>query len=184
LRISRSTSSALDDLQRRDDDPLLEDGRRAGRQRARQAPAGVHLVAELTAPPHELVLVEDRDEHEPVVRVRDRRAALVRIAREDHVAGVDPAIPVAHHLVDVGPELADDHPALRVREHRELVVLLADDRRHRAAEQHRVHLEARVAQRVLDDVERDRVDLEVGDLCDLHDALRIRMLKKRSTSAT
>ena len=45
-----------------------------------------------------------------------------------------------------------------IGDQREFVVLLADAGRHRGAEQHRVHLDARVAQRVLDDVERDRVD--------------------------
>ena len=126
--------------------------------------AGVHLVAELARPADDLVLEEDRHEHEPVVRVRDRRRALVRVAREDHVARVDAPVPLGHHLRDVGAELADDHAALRVGDHRELVVLLADHRAHRAAEQHGVHLEARVAERVLDDVERDRIDLDVGDL--------------------
>jgi len=87
-------------------------------------------------------------------------------------------IPVCHHLADVGPELAHDHAALRVGEHRELVVLLADHRAHGGAEEHGVHLEARVAERVLDDVERDRVDLDVGDLGDLHaHAFRISRLK-------
>ena len=88
------------------------------------------------------------------------------IGREDHVARVDPPVPLLHHLVDVGAELADDHPAVRVGDHRELVVLLADDGAHRRAEEHRVHLEAGALQGALDDVERDRVDLEVGDLGD------------------
>jgi hypothetical protein len=155
--------AALDDLDRRDDQPLLEDRRRARGQRARQPAARVHLVAELRRPADELVLEEDRHEHEPVVRVRDRRRALVRVRREDHVARIDAAVPVAHHLVDVGAELADDHPPARVGDHRELVVLLADDRAHRRAEQHRVHLVPRVAQRVLDDVEGDRIDLLIRD---------------------
>ena len=52
----------------------------------------------------------------------------------------------------------DDHLAFGVGDHRELVVLFADARRHRRAEQHRVHFVAGVAQRALDDVDRDAVD--------------------------
>ena len=60
-------------------------------------------------------------------------------------------------------ELADDHLALGVGDQRELVVLLADPWRERGAEQHLVHLVARVAQRVLDQVERHRVDVDLLD---------------------
>ena len=127
-----------------------------GRQRAGKRPARVHLVTELRRPADELVLVEDRHEHEPVVRVRDRRRALERVGGEDHVARVDAPIPVLHHLVDVGPELPHDHAATRVGDHRELVVLLPDHGAHRGAEEHRVHLVPRALQRALDDVERDR----------------------------
>ena len=56
-------------------------------------------------------------------------------------------------------ELADDHLPVRVGDQRELVVLLADARGQRGAEQHLVHLVAGVAQAVLDEVEGDRVDL-------------------------
>src|SRR6202011_5891773 len=49
----------LDDLERRDDQALLEDRPRAGRQRARQRAAAVHLVAELARPADQLVLEED-----------------------------------------------------------------------------------------------------------------------------
>ena len=73
-------------------------------------------------------------------------------------------------------------------------MLLADDGAHRRAEEHRVHLEARALQRALDDVEGDRVDLDVGDLGDAelfgdcHLSLAqslgvIRMLKFGSTLA-
>ena len=154
--------AALDDLERRDDDPLLEDRLRPGGERAGERPARVHLVAELRRPADELVLVEDRHEHEPVVRVRDRGRALERVRREDHVAGVDAPVPVLHHLVDVGAELAHDHAAARVGDHRELVVLLPDDGAHRRAEEHGVHLVARALERALDDVERDGVDLDPG----------------------
>ena len=149
---------ALDDLDRRDVDALLEDRAGARRQRPRQRAARVHHVTELARPADELVLVEDRQQDEPVVRVRDRARALERVGGEDHVARVHAAIPVGHHLVDVGAELAHDHAAARVGEHRELVVLLADDGAHGGPEEHRVHLVPRVLQCALDDVERDRID--------------------------
>ncbi len=73
-------------------------------------------------------------------------------------------------------------------------MLLADDRAHRRAEEHGVHLEAGALQRALDDVERDRVDVDVWDLGDpelfgdchlslAHSLGVIRMLKFASTSA-
>ncbi len=125
-----------------------------------QRPAGIHLVAEHARPPDELAVEEDRDQHQPVVDVGDRPAALVGVAREDDVALFDGVVPGLHHLVDVGAELPDDHPALGVGDHGELVVLLPDDRAHGGSEEHRVHLVASVLERSLDDVEGDGVDLD------------------------
>ena len=136
-----------------------------GREPGSGPPASI-MMPELRGPADQLVLEEDRHQHKPVVRVRDRRGALERVRREDHVARVHPAVPGLHHLVDVGAELPDDHPATRVGDHRELVVLLPDHGAHRRAEEHCVHLVAGALQRTLDDVECDRVDLDVGDLCD------------------
>ena len=88
----------------------------------------------------------------------NRAAALVGIALQDDVSRLELERLFGQHLGHVGAELPDDHPALRVGDHRELVVLLADDRGHRRSEQHRVHLVARVAQRVLDQIEGDRIE--------------------------
>ena len=154
--------ATLDDLDRGDDEPLVVDRLGVRRQRARQAATDVHHVAELRGPADELARVEDRDEHEPVVRVRDRAGALERVGAEDHVALVDALVPVGHHLVDVGAELPHDHAAAGIRDHRELVVLLPDHGAHRRAEEHGVHLIAGALERALDDVERDRVDLDPG----------------------
>src|SRR3712207_4566724 len=60
-------------------------------------------------------------------------------------------------------ELAHDHLPARVADERELVVLLADAGRQRRAEQHLVHLVAGVAQPVLDQVQGDRVDVDLLD---------------------
>ena len=70
---------ALDQLDRRDDDPLLEDRAGTGRQRPGERAARVHLMPELARPADQLVLEEDRQEDQPVVRVRDRPRALERI---------------------------------------------------------------------------------------------------------
>ena len=202
LRISRRMSSCTSPRS-----TILTGGMMIPSSKIVRAPVGsepgeraarVHLVAELARPADELVLVEDRQEHEPVVRVRDRARALERVGREDHVARVHAAVPVGHHLVDVGAELAHDHAAARVGEHGELVVLLPDDGAHGGPEEHRVHLVPRVLQCALDDVERDRIDRDVGrDLGDPQLVVRggchrfassqsfgvIRMLKFTSTSA-
>ena len=82
----------------------------------------------------------------------------IRIVGEEDVAILDRPVVAVMKPSDEGAELADDHLAFLIGDHREGVVLLADARRHRGAEQHRVHLDAGVAQRVLDDVERDRID--------------------------
>ncbi len=184
----------LEDFQRRNDDPLLEDRLRAGRKRSRQGAARVHLMAELARPADQLVLEEDRNQHEPIVRVRDRGRALERVGGEDHVTRVDATLPLRHHLVDIGPELAHDHAPTRVGDHRELVVLLADDGAHRRPEEDGVHLEAGALERAFDDVECDRVDLDVRNLGDAelfggchlslaHSLGVIRMLKLESTVA-
>ncbi len=154
----------LVDLDRRDSQSLAEDGLGAGGQRSRQRAAGVHLVAEHARPPDEFAVEEDRDQHQPVVDVGDRPAALVGVAREDHIALFDGVVPGLHHLVDVGAELPDDHPALGVGDHGELVVLLPDDRAHGGSEEHRVHFVASVLERSLDDVEGDGVDLDRRNL--------------------
>jgi hypothetical protein len=64
--------------------------------------------------------------------------------------------------VQEGAELAHDHATLAVGDQRKGVALLADAGRQRGAEQRRVHLDAGVAQRVLDDVQRDGVDRDGG----------------------
>ena len=104
-----------EDLHRRDADALAEDRLRPGRQRARQRAARVHLVAEHAGPADQLTFPEDRQADKPVVDVRDRAAALVRVGVQDHVALADRLVEVLEHLRDVGAELADHHPAVAGR---------------------------------------------------------------------
>ena len=77
------------DLDRRDADPLAEDRGRGGRHAPRHRPADVHHVAEHGAEADQLPFEEDRDQHHPVVDVADRAAALVGIALQDDVAGLE-----------------------------------------------------------------------------------------------
>jgi hypothetical protein len=88
--------------------------------------------------------------------VRDRTVHRVRVAGEEDVAVFDGAVVALQEAVDERAELADDHLAFDIGDHRELVVLLADAGRHRGSEQHGVHLEARVAERAFDDIDRHR----------------------------
>ena len=154
--------ASLVDLDWRDPESFAVDRGRGGRHAARDRAADVHHVAEHRAEADELPLVEDGQEHHPVVDVADRAAALVGVALEDDVPRGELERLLGEHLRDVGAELPDDHAARGVGDHGELVVLLADDRRHRGAEQHRVHLVARVAKGVLDEVEGDGIEGGVG----------------------
>ena len=149
--------AALVEQQRRNADALAEDRGRVRRHAARHPAADVHQMAEHRGEADQLALVKHRHQHHPVVDVADGAAAFVRIALQDDVAGLQVELVLGEHLVHVGAELADDHPPLGIGDHRELVVLFADHRRHGGAEQHRIHLVAGVAQRVLDEIERDRI---------------------------
>ena len=153
--------AALEDLDRRDRDALLVDRAGVGRQRARHLAADVGHVTEHRRPGDEAAVLEDRHQHQPVVGVADRAVDRVRVGGQEDVALLDRAVVALQEAPDERAELADDHLAVEVGDQRELVVLLADARRHGRAEQHRVHLVAGVAQGALDDVEGDGVDLHL-----------------------
>ena len=73
------------------------------------------------------------------------RAGIGIVGQED-VAVLDRAVVAGDEAVQERAELADHHLAFLIGDHREGVVLLADAGGHGGAEQHRVHLDARVAQ--------------------------------------
>ena len=150
--------AALDDLDRRDPQALLPDRRRVVDLAAGDLAAHVHHVPEHRREADVPLADEDRQDDAPVVEMRDRALAQVGIVEEDHVALADVAAEPLDDARDVGAELADHHPAVAVADHRELVVLLADHRRHRGAADDLVHLEADVQQRVLDEVQGGAVD--------------------------
>ena len=86
-------------------------------------------------------LVEDRHHHAPVVVVRDRPFAGIRVVPDENVAVVDVALELLDDRRNVGAELADDHLTALVADHREFIVLLADDRRERDPYDYAVHFE-------------------------------------------
>src|SRR5580700_168115 len=81
------------------------------------------------------------------------------IVPDENVAVVDIIFELLDDGRDVGAELSDNHLPALVADHRKFVVLLADDGRKRDADHDAVHLEAGVLERVLDNVERDGIDL-------------------------
>ena len=150
----------LVDLGRRNANALFEDLPGVRRQAARDLAADVGHVAEHRGIGDQPAVLEDRAQQQPVVVVTDGAVAGVRIGREEHVALFDRPVVGGLEAVDEAAELADDHLAVDVGDHRELVVLFPDARRHGGAEQHRVHLEARIEHRVLDDIQGDRINLD------------------------
>ena len=173
----------LKQLDRRDAQPLAKDRRGVGRKGAGQGTADIHLVAEHRGPADQFITVKDRDEDQKIVDVGDRSAAQIRVVEQDDIAGVDRAVEAVHHLPDIRAELADDHPAVGVADHRKLVVLLPNDRRHGGTVQHRVHLVAVVLERALNNIEGDRIDLQVWNLSNFHIAHRAAPLVWLSCSA-
>jgi hypothetical protein len=118
-------------------------------------------VAEHRRPGDDAAVLVDRHQHQPVVQVADGAVHRVRVVGEEDVALLHRAVVALHEAPDERAELTDDHLAVEVGDHRELVVLLADAGRHRGAEQHGVHLVAGVAQGALDDVDGDGIDLHL-----------------------
>ena len=145
----------------RDADAFLVDRGRLDGDGARHHATVVGHVSEHGRPGDVAAVLEDRHQHDPVRQVRHGRVAHVRIVGEDDVALLEFIVVDRHERPDEGPELADDHLAVAVGNHREAVALLADTRRHGGAKQHRVHLHPGILQRVLDQVDGNAVHLDL-----------------------
>jgi hypothetical protein len=150
--------AALVELDRRNADAFAEDRSRVGRHAAGHGAADVHHVAEHRGEADQLAFVKHRHQHHEVVEVADRAGASVRVVLQDDVARLELEAALLEHVRNIRAELPDDHPPLGVADHRKFVVLFADHRRHRRAEQHRIHFVARVAQRVFNQIERDGIE--------------------------
>ena len=155
----------LVDLDDGDDDAFLVDLVGVGGEAARHLAADIRHVAEHRGVGDEPAVAVNRAQDQPVRRVADRAGAAVGIGGEEDVPFLDRAVVFALEAVDERAELPDHHLALGVGDHRELVVLLADSRRHGGAVEHGVHLVAGAAQRALDDIESDRVDVDRLERC-------------------
>ena len=88
----------------------------------------------------------------------DGTGAGIGVGQEDHVPIFERAVPIIEEAADEAAELADDHLARVIGDQREGIALFADAGRHGGAHQRGVHFDAGVAQRVFDDVERDRIN--------------------------
>ena len=150
-------------LDRREPDPLFEDRCRRGRHAAGDGGPDVGQIAEDRSDADELILVEQRAGDQQVGRVLNRTGAQIGVVLDDHVARAQllPGEVVEQGRAQIPAELADDHPALGVRDQRKGVVLLANDRRHRGPEDDCVHFPANALQGVLDQVDGDGIDLEI-----------------------
>ena len=155
--------AAAIDLGGRHDDAFLVDHLGIRRQRPRHLATHVRHVAEHRGPADQLALVKDRHHQQPVVQVTDRAVAGIGVVGDEDVAILDRALVAVDEAVEERAELPHDHLAFLVGDHGKGVMLFADARAHRRAEQDRVHLVARVAQGVFDDVERDRVHINTRE---------------------
>ena len=151
-------NALLVDLDRRDAQTFFPYGPGIARHRAGNLPADIDHMAEDRGEADELLLVEDRQHHAPVVQVRDRAGAGIRIVPDEDIAVMDVVTIGRDDAWNVGSELTDDHASAIVADHRVFVVLLSYDRRQGDTAYDFVHLVARVLERVFNDVEGDRVN--------------------------
>ena len=186
--------AALVDLDRRNAHALFENRAGVDWHRAGDLAADIGLMTEHSRPGDEAAIAVHRQQHQPVVGVADRAFAAVRVGEQDHVPLLDSTVEVADEAIDEAAKLADDHLAIGVGDQRKGITLLADARRHGGAHQRCVHFDTGVTQRVLDDIEGDRIDLlrREGGVIGLDDlgghrfspqAGLIKRLPKSSTSA-
>ena len=86
--------TALHEAHGGEDQPLLKQLGALCTLGAREAPADINVVRDRTAPSNERALVEARDKHLQVWRVR---AAHVGVVGDERVVGLNPAAPLDNH---------------------------------------------------------------------------------------
>ena len=109
---------------------------------------------------HQAAVLENRPQQEPIIGMTDGPVTGIGIVHEKHVPLFDRAVVRLLETVNEAAELTNDHFAVEICDHRKGIALLADTGRHGRAEQHRVHLPARVQHRILDNIERDRIQID------------------------
>ena len=150
------------DAHGRDDDALVEDLGGVGRDAARPHAADVPEVAPRLREGDELAAVEHRRGEHHVRRVGDAAARAVAVVVPVEVAGAHRGgrVLLEDDLGEVAEERhhrAAHHAPARIEDAGEVVVLLADERRHRRALDDRFHVRLGRAQRAANDLARHRV---------------------------
>lgn len=154
--------AAADELERREDQPFLEQLGALGALGARHAPADVDVMGDRAGVADQLALVVRGREH---LQVRRVRAPQVRVVGEDGVAGLQRAVAVQRRLERELHEAELGGDLLGVRDHRPLAVEdaavevehLADDRRERRAVLDDRHLLGDAPERVGEDLVGDGI---------------------------
>ena len=88
----------------------------------------------------------------------DSAFATIGIAEQDDVAFFDLSVVSTKEPINKRSELPYDHLAATVGNQRKRVALFTNARAKRRSEERRIHFHAGIAQCILDDVERDRIN--------------------------
>ena len=156
--------AALVELQHRDTQALLVDLGGIGRARPRHPAPDVVVVADQHRVAEQIVIDEDRHEHEDV---REMHAArLVRVVEDDDVPGRDVVAVLPDHRLHCIRDRAEmqrkaeplgDHPPVAVAEGARQIHGVLHDRRIRDAHHREHHLVHHRANRILHELEPNRV---------------------------
>ncbi len=108
-------------------------------------------------------IFKNRLQHQPIIQMADGRPAAIGVIGEDHIAFFQRALIGLHEAMNKRSELSDDHFAIDIRDHRKRITLFANAGRHGGPKQRCVHFFARIAQSILNNVERNGVNIELGE---------------------
>ena len=146
-----------------DEDALVVDLRRVGRDAARAQASDVLVVTEGGGEGDDRALVEHGDDEDHVLMVLDRAVGQVRVVEPVDVARAHALQRIrfqdgGEHAGAARRDVAGHDAAGPVVEPDEVVLLLLDEGRHRAALHQLFHLADRRCQRAAYDLERDGID--------------------------
>ncbi len=156
-----------DDPHRGHEHALVVDLGGVRRDRAGPQPADVLVVAEGGGEGHRATRVEDRHREDHVLVVLHGAVRDVRVVEPVDVArphGLE-RVELQDGLQHAGPaarDVAGHDAAPRVEDADEVVLLLLDEGRHRAALHQELHVADRGGEAAADDLERDRIDARRG----------------------
>ena len=90
----------------------------------------------------------------------DSTVAGIGIRGQEHVPFLDRPVIGRFKSVDETAELAHDHLAVRIGNHRKLIVLFPDTRRHRGAKQNGIHFPPGVKHGIFNNIQGNRIQLD------------------------